>query len=617
MGQGYWSKVTSSRISRRRALAGTAATAAAAAFLAACGGSDDESSGSGSKEPTSSLLAKREDTSKQAKMGGTLITTNPADPPHFDPHLLTLPAAMATTLIYNKLFSVKPGVLETSDGTIEGDMVESWEFSPDKLTLTMKIRSDVGTPPNQAPVNGRKLDAQDVVYSWNRFAATGSGRTDLANIATPSAPILSFTATDNRTVVAKLKEPVSSILAGLSSQLQGLYFVVPKEAESAIDLRRTPVGAGAYYLSEYVPSSRLVYTRNPNSYDKLTYPDKIETPIITENAQVIAQLIAGNIYANYNPVPATSVVQIKRDAPEISLYQTDLGNVGVSIFFGFKTGAKAPFKDARMRQAFSMAMDRDLLIDAWGNGSQFKKDGLTVETAWNSAARPSDYKGWWLDPKSKEFGENGKFYKYDIAEAKKLLSAAGYTGQTLDSQEAAGTNYGLNYAAQVETVLGMAAEAGMKFTRNQHQAPSPWNAEFRDSRGFFDGIAFRLTPVPAEPGDGLYAIYNTNGSLNYGFDPDGKGVATKDGPFIGDPTCDDLTQKMRSEFDNAKRIQYAHELQKYVGKQLYFHHALGSSTGFNVAWPVLRNFGVFNGLQWGYLQKRFWIDPTQAPIKKA
>src|SRR5688500_6148024 len=65
----------------------------------------------------------------------------------------------------------------------------------------------------------------------------------------------------------------------------------------------------------YVPSSRLVYTRNPGSYDKLAYPDKIETPIITENAQVIAQLIAGNIYANYNAVPPTSVVQIKRDAP--------------------------------------------------------------------------------------------------------------------------------------------------------------------------------------------------------------------------------------------------------------------------------------------------------------
>jgi ABC-type transport system substrate-binding protein len=255
--QSYWTKALQGRLSRRRAIAATGTTALGAAFLAACGGSDSGgSSSSGGSTDKSGLLAKKEDTSKQAKMGGTLITTNPADPPHFDPHLLTLPAAMATTLIYNKLFSVKPGVLETSDGTIEGDMVESWEFSPDKLTLTMKIRGDAGTPPTQAPVNGRKLDAQDVVYSWNRFAATGSGRTDLANIATPSAPVLSFTATDNRTVVAKLKEPVSSILAGFSSQLQGLYFVVPKEAENSIDLRRSPVGAGAYYLSEYVPSSR-------------------------------------------------------------------------------------------------------------------------------------------------------------------------------------------------------------------------------------------------------------------------------------------------------------------------------------------------------------------------
>ena len=48
--------------------------------------------------------------------------------------------------------------MEISDGTIEADMAESWEFSPDKLTLTMKIRADVGTPPNQAPLNGRKLD---------------------------------------------------------------------------------------------------------------------------------------------------------------------------------------------------------------------------------------------------------------------------------------------------------------------------------------------------------------------------------------------------------------------------------------------------------------------------
>ena len=618
MATNYWSRVLNQRVSRRRAIAATGGSAAAAAFLAACGSDDDGGGGGGgtggSGSQASGLVTEAQHTSSSAKTGGTLITTNPADPPHFDPHLLTLPAAMATTLIFNKLLGVKPGIKEISDGTIEADMAESWEFSPDKLTLTMKIRKDVGTPPNQAPLNGRKLDSSDVVFSWDRWAATGTNRQDLVNAVNPAAPVLSLTATDANTIQVKLKEPISSILSGFTSQLQGQYFILPKEADS-FDVKKNPIGAGAYYLSEYIPSSKLTYTRNPNSYDKNSYPEKIETPIITENAQVIAQLISGGIYAHYQAVPPDSVVQIKKDQPKIALYKTDINNVGVSAFFGFKSGSGAPFKDERLRQAFSMAMDRDLYLDTWANISKFQADGLEVETKWNTAARPQDYKGWYLDPQSNDFGENAKYYVHNIAEAKKLMSAAGFAnGISMDSHEAAGTNYGLNYAPQIEVVHGMAAEAGFKFTRQQYQAPAPWNADYRDSRGFFDGIAFRLTPVPAEPGEGLFALYNKDGSFNYGFDAEGKGLASLQGPFLGDPTADDLTKKMRTEFDGAKRIQHAHDLQKYLAKKQYFHHAFGSATGFNVGWPAVQNFGVFNGLSWGYLFKRFWIDSTKAPL---
>jgi ABC-type transport system substrate-binding protein len=615
MANDYWNKVLNRRLSRRRAIAATSAGAMSAAFLAACGGDDDNGgSSSGGSGGGSGLVTEARDTTSSAKAGGTMITTNPADPPHFDPHLLTLPAAMATTLIYNKLLGVKPGVNKITDGTIEADMAESWEFSPDKLTLTMKIRKDAGTPPNQAPLNGRKLDATDVAYSWDRWAATGTNRQDLVNSVNPAAPVLSFTATDASTIQVKLKEPISSILSSFASQLQGQYFVVPKEADS-VDLKKTPIGAGAYYLAEYVPSSRLTYVRNPNSYDKNSYPDKIETPIITENAQVIAQLVSGGIYAHYQPVPPDSVVQIKKDQPKINLYKTDIANVGISIFFGFKAGNGAPFKDERLRQAFSMAMDRDLYLDTWANIAKFKADGLEVDTKWNTAARPSDYSGWFLDPQSKDFGENAKFFEHNLDEAKKLMAAAGFAnGVSMDSHEAAGTNYGLNYASQIEVVSQMAAEAGFKFSRQQYAAPAPWNADYRDSRGYFDGIAYRLTPVPVEPGEGLFALYNKDGSLNYGFDAEGKGLASAQGPFIGDPTCDDLTNKLRTEFDNSKRIQYAQDLQKYLGKKQYFHHALGSATGFNVAWPAVQNFEVFNGLQWGYLLKRYWIDSTKAPL---
>ena len=635
----YWSRILQRRVSRRRTVALTSAAAFSAAFLAACGGSSNNNGSTGAAptatKPASSgatgtsgasgatgssgaapsgLLSKREDTTAQAKPGGTLIMDNPLDPPHFDPHLLTLPAAAAVSLIYNKLLGVKPGSLQISDGTIEGDLAQSWEFSPDKLTLTMKIRTDAGTPPNQAPVNGRKLDADDVVFSWDRWAKTGSNRQDLVNSVNPAAPVLSLTAVDKNTIQIKLKEPISSILAGFSSQLQGQYFILPKEADGGFDVRNTPIGAGTYSLSNFTPSVGLTYERNPNSYEKKAYPQTIKTPIITEASQVIAQLTAGNIYTHYTAISPDSVVQMKKDAPKIGLYQTDIANVGVSVFFGFKQSDKAPFRDERVRQAFSMAMDRDQYLDTFANVSKFQKDGLQVDTAWNSAVQPAAYKGWYLDPKSKDFGDNAKYFQFNIAEAKKLLSAAGYAnGLSVDSHEAAGTNYGLAYAPQIEVIHGMMQEAGFKLNRLQHEV-ADWNPNYRDSHGFFEGIAFRLTPVPAEPGDSLFALYNKDGSLNYGFDPDGKGIATKDGPFVGDPTCDDLTAKMRSEFDNAKRIQYAIDLQKYLGEKQYFYHALASATGFNVAWPAVRNFSVFNGLSWGFLWQRYWMDNTQAPL---
>ncbi len=644
--QSYWTRKLRGRVSRRQVMVTTSGAAFSAAFLAACGGDDDSSSsGSTGSSPTAttassgssgtsgatgssgasgstgatgatnSLLSKREDTSARAVPGGTLLSDNVADVPQFDPHLLSLPGAMAVSLIFNKLFSIVPGVLEQPTGEIEGDLAESWEFSPDNLTLTAKLRQDTGLPPQQ--LGGRKLDAEDVVFSWNRWAAQGSNRQDLVNSVNPAAPVLSLEATDNSTIVIKLKEPVASILAGFSSQLQGQMFVVPKEADGGFDVAKDPMGFGAYYLDEYLPSSRLSYKRNTNSADKLAYPDAIETPIITETAQVNAQLSAGNVYVHSRPNAPESVLQIKKDQDKIGLYQTPIANVGVTTFFGFKADPpeKTPFRDERVRQAWSRSMDRDLFLDTFANVSKFESQGLPVDTAWNSALAPSDYAGWWLDPQSADFGDNAKYFKYDIAEAKKLLSAAGFPdGLDVDSNEAAGTNYGLTYAPQVEAIHGMASDAGFKINRLQFQAPAPWNSEFRDSHGYFEGIAFRLTPVPAEPRDGAFALYNVNGSLNYGFDPDGKGIASKDGPYVGDPTCDDLTSKLRGTFDNDEAIAIAHQLQQYLGGKQYFSRALASASGFDVAWPVLRNYSVFQGLAWGYSLKRYWIDKTQAPL---
>jgi ABC-type transport system substrate-binding protein len=402
----------------------------------------------------------------------------------------------------------------------------------------------------------------------------------------------------------------------LSSQLQGQFFILPREADGGFDVAKDPHGAGAYFLEEYIPSSRLVYSRNPNSYDKRSYPDKIETPIITESAQVVAQIIAGNILTHYTPFPPDTVLQIKKDQEKIAMYQRPFTQVGVTTFFGFKADPadKTPFRDERVRQAWFLSIDTDLYTDAFATVSKFGDDGLPVDTKWNSAMMPSDYAGWYLDPQSSDFGENAKYYGFDLAESKKLLAAAGFpNGLDVVSNEAAGTNYGLAYAPQVEAIHGMVAEAGFNLDRLQHQAPAPWNADFRDSHGYFEGVAFRLTPVPSEPRDGLFAVYNVNGSLNYGFDPDGTGSTSKT-DAVGDAYVDETTTKLRQTFDSDEAIKLAHELQRYLGGKQYFSRALGSATGFNVAWPSVKNFEAFQGLSWGYLWKEYWLDTTLAPF---
>ena len=86
--------------------------------------------------------------------------------------------------------------MKPPEDEIGPDLAESWEYSPDGLQITLKLRQGVKFH-NKPPVNGRALDMDDVLFSWNRFAREVHGRASVANSADPSAPVLSFTAPDS------------------------------------------------------------------------------------------------------------------------------------------------------------------------------------------------------------------------------------------------------------------------------------------------------------------------------------------------------------------------------------------------------------------------------------
>src|SRR3954471_9316 len=231
----YWRQVVTSRISRRRSL-GIASGAAAAAFLAACGGSNTDSTSSGGTPgaDNSSLAIKAIDTTKQARRGGVLNWFTTSESPNMDVSTANLSNNDKLLLVYNTLLQVKPGVLQASDRDVSGDLAESWEWSPDRLTLTLKMRQGVKWH-NKAPVNGRAFDTQDVLFSWDRVTKLSGDRGQIANVVNPDAPILSMTAPDDKTIVVKLKYPQSYILAILARNFGAKVNMVPRETDNGFD----------------------------------------------------------------------------------------------------------------------------------------------------------------------------------------------------------------------------------------------------------------------------------------------------------------------------------------------------------------------------------------------
>ena len=237
-------------------------------------------SGGGDQKDVSSLIVKAVDETKNVKRGGTYKTRGTFEPSTLDPH--QFPNNFYVYQTYSNLWLIKDGVIDYSNGDVEGDVVESWEVSPDKLTITAKINPNAHFAP-VAPVNGRSVDAKDVVASWERHKAKSNQRADFDNEVNPAAPIVSMTAPDDKTVVIKLAEPNAVVQARLGRATPGSIFIIPKEAldTNVLNLDRTSIGTGAYYITDFKPSVGLTLKKNPGfKQDKrdLPYMDAAQVP---------------------------------------------------------------------------------------------------------------------------------------------------------------------------------------------------------------------------------------------------------------------------------------------------------------------------------------------------
>ena len=646
MNGNYWARVTERRVGRRRALTFAGGTALSAAFLAACGDDDDTggtqtstggstgaggtatgggttggggSTGAQSSDP-SGLLTQAVDTTAQARQGGTLKHWADGDAVHFDALASNANGVInwISAFAYPRMLRfATPKIPEIPDGSLEGELASSFELSPDRLQITFKVRQGMLWDERE-PTNGRAIDAEDVMFSWNKFSELNQSAGNMANARSSSAPIQSMEATDNETIVVKLVRPDASLLPLFASWDH--FYQMPRESDGGFDPRQVIRGHGPWQLEEHVPSTRFVWQRNPNYFlEGLPYPDKLERPIIPEYSSRLAQFRSGNIHTHVaNP---NDILQTKKDVPETAIYQADTFLVTISNFLSFGYEDDSPFKDARVRQAASMLVDRDGYVDVMDSRDIFTAEGIDIPTAYNTvvAAGFNDY---WLDPTDEaKFGESAKYLQYNVEEAKKLMAAAGHPDGFDYDMYFSNSLYGAPYLASVELMASMLHAGGMRAS----QIGLPYE-QFKDiyyeayfgpsyasgkTKGF-NGIVHLANPgLPTVPSH-LFTFVHKDGGRFHGLTPTGTDA------HLGDPRLNEDIEKIKAEFDRDAQISMVHDLTRYFTEQSYYIPRAAHVRGLTLVWPGLANYQTYVRApadnQWAESNLYWWMDETKAPF---
>ena len=313
-------------------------SAAAATKPAAASTSAPAATGGAAPAPTTAAAA------GNAKKGGVLKVGVQGDPVALDPHSTSL---TATNHIVEHIY----GRLVTIDATLspKPDLAESWEIAPDGLVYTFKLRKGVKFH------NGQTLVAGDVKYSYERVLDPKTKSTSTAGLAS----IDKIETPDDGTVKITLKKPNAAFLVGLWSPN---YAIVRKEdIDKNGDLTKFANGTGPFKFKEYVPNTKLTLERFADYYEAgKPYLDGIEfVPVPDDTARSTAVRTGTVDFVEY--APAKDIPQLKADK---SLVIAGDQNTNIR-YLGFNLTQKdKPWANPKVRQAISLAMDRQAIVDA-------------------------------------------------------------------------------------------------------------------------------------------------------------------------------------------------------------------------------------------------------------
>ena len=407
------------RISRRNFLK-VAGVSAAALGLAACGGSK-----SGSTATSGSTAGS---TAGGVNTAGFTVQYG-SNPETLDPALNSAIDG-ANTII--TIF--EPLLLINENNEVIGGQAESWETSEDGLTWTFTMRDGLKWS------DGTDLNAKDFEYSFKRMVdpntaapyaetclgmidgfeeAAGFPDADGNPTAEPNPDALNVKASDDgKTLTIVLSYPCSYFdkMAAFATMSPVQQATVEANGDAWCTSPDTFVSNGPYMITDWTPSERIVLTKNPNyvgGWDSSKIVSDTITLLLLEDSSAS--------FAAYNSGEAVLIKDVPTDEIPSLTKAEDGGDFYVDTILGTYYVSlnlqRDAFKDAKVRKALSLAIDRDYVANTIMQGTYSAADSIV---------------GPGIVDESGYFHDNGNApyisadYEANLAEAKKLLEEAGY-----------------------------------------------------------------------------------------------------------------------------------------------------------------------------------------------
>jgi peptide/nickel transport system substrate-binding protein len=265
-------------------------------------------------------------------------------------------------------------------------LAQSWE-TPDPLTYIFHLRSGVRFH------DGRPLTAKDVQWT---IQSIGNGTLvsvksqAFRNVARVDAP-------DPLTVVVSLKRADVALLWNLSD---GAIGIVP--AGSGRDFGRHPIGSGPFRFVSQEQDKEVVLDRNPDYWADKPSIEHVRFAVVPDSITRALELRKGSADVGVNALSADQVYALRND-PHLTI---ETGPGTILNYISFNTRDRV-LRDARVRQAIALAIDRPLIVHAlWRDHARLAESLL-----------PREHWAWSGDVQA---------HAYDPAAANALLDAAGF-----------------------------------------------------------------------------------------------------------------------------------------------------------------------------------------------